>query len=141
MSTRGVATLFDTLLRWVATGMEGAGTAIIAIGALAATWMFVRGLLAGAAPQDTYQRYRVDLGRAILLGLEFLVAADIVGTVAIDPTFRNLGVLALIVLVRTALSFALEVEVNGHWPWRATDLACRARSAGVSSPDGPRAVP
>lgn len=141
MSIRSAATLFDTLLRWVATGMEGVGTAIIAIGALAATWVFLRGLLAGAAAHETYQGYRVNLGRAILLGLEFLVAADIVGTVAIDPTFRNLGVLALIVLVRTALSFALEVEVNGHWPWRATDVAFRARSAGATPPGGPRAVP
>jgi len=140
MSTRGVATLFDALLRWVATGMEGAGTAIIAIGALAATWVFVRGLLAGGAAHESYQGYRVNLGRAILLGLEFLVAADIVGTVAIDPTFKNLGVLALIVLVRTALSFALEVEVNGHWPWRTTDVAFRSAAADARPPDGPRPV-
>ncbi|HKK07679.1 MAG TPA: DUF1622 domain-containing protein, partial [Gemmatimonadota bacterium] len=73
-------------------------------------------------------------------GLEFLVAADIVGTVAIDPTFRNLGVLALIVLVRTALSFALEVEVNGHWPWRTTDVAFRSAAADARPPDGPRPV-
>ena len=57
-----------------------------------------------------------DLGRAILLGLESLAAADIIGTVAVDPTFRSLGVLGLIVLIRTFLSFALEVEIQGRWP-------------------------
>jgi uncharacterized membrane protein len=117
---------FSGLLHWTARAMEGAGTLIIALGALAATVTFLRLLLRGTPAQDAYQHYRVDLGRAILLGLEFLVAADIVGTVAIDPTFRNLGVLALIVLVRTGLSFALEVEVNGHWPWQSSQLTMRA---------------
>ena len=57
-------------------------------------------------------------GRAILLGLEFLVIADIIGTVAIEPTLQNLGVLAVIVAIRTLLSFALELEVSGRWPWQ-----------------------
>jgi len=108
---------------------------------VAANSVFVRGLLAGRSAQESYQQYRVDLGGAILLGLEFLVVADIVGTVAIDPTFRNLGVLALIVLVRTALSFAPEVEVYGHWPWRTTDLAYRTARGEPPRSDGPRAVP
>jgi hypothetical protein len=55
----------------------------------------------------------------ILLGLEFLIAGDIIGTVAISPTFQSVGVLALIVLVRTFLSFSLEVELEGRWPWQA----------------------
>ncbi len=131
------ATVFSSLLRWTARGMEATGTLIIAVGALTATVFFVRSVLARATGPVAYQQYRVDLGRAILLGLEFLLAADIVGTVAIEPTFRNLGVLALIVLVRTMLSFALEVEVNGHWPWRTSDLA-RTRGAGRPGP-GPSA--
>ena len=57
-------------------------------------------------------------GRAILLGLELLVAADIIGTVAITPSFESLGILALIVLIRTFLSFSLEVEIEGRWPWQ-----------------------
>lgn len=61
---------------------------------------------------------RADLGRAILLGLELLVIADIIGTVAIKPTFENLGVLAAIVAIRTLLSFTLELEVSGRWPWQ-----------------------
>jgi len=65
-----------------------------------------------------YQMLRADLGRAILLGLELLVIADIIGTVAIDPTLENLGVLAAIVGIRTFLSFVLELDVSGSWPWR-----------------------
>jgi uncharacterized membrane protein len=58
------------------------------------------------------------LGRSILLGLEFLVAADIIRTVAIEPTFYNVGVLALLVIIRTFLSFALGLEITGRWPWQ-----------------------
>lgn len=114
------ANFFDQLLRWTATGLEMTGTGIILLGAILATITFLRAAISHQAMPESFQKYRVNLGRAILLGLEFLVAADIVGTVAIEPTFQNLGVLALIVAVRTALSFALEVEVNGHWPWRAS---------------------
>jgi uncharacterized membrane protein len=66
----------------------------------------------------TFQRYRADVGRSILLGLEFLVAADIINTVAIDPSLESLAVLAGIVLIRTFLSFALEVEIEGQLPWQ-----------------------
>ncbi|WP_345409910.1 DUF1622 domain-containing protein [Nonomuraea salmonea] len=78
---------------------------------------------------DAYQRYRKGLGRAILLGLEFLVAADIIRTVAISPTFASVGVLAVIVLVRTFLSFSLEVELEGRWPWQQGPPAARRRQA------------
>jgi uncharacterized membrane protein len=67
---------------------------------------------------EAYECFRADLGRGILLGLEFLVAGDIIGTVAVAPTFESLGVLAVIVLIRTFLSFSLEVEIEGRWPWR-----------------------
>jgi hypothetical protein len=75
-------------------------------------------LLRSGASAELYDDYRANLGRAILLGLEFLVAADIIGTVAVDPTLENLGVLAVIVAIRTFLSFALEVEIQGRWPWQ-----------------------
>jgi hypothetical protein len=65
-----------------------------------------------------YRRYRANLGRGILLGLELLVAADIIGTVAVTPSLQNLAVLGLIVLIRTFLSFSLEVEIEGRWPWQ-----------------------
>src|SRR6266545_599095 len=65
-----------------------------------------------------YQRYRQDLGRAILLGLEVLVAADIVRTVAFTPTMDSLIVLAMIVAIRTFLSWSLALELEGRWPWQ-----------------------
>ena len=72
-----------------------------------------------AAPQDTLvAAFRSNLGRSILLGLEFLVAADIINTVAVEPTIQSLIVLAGIVLIRTFLSFSLEVEIEGRWPWQ-----------------------
>lgn len=70
-----------------------------------------------------YTSYRRQLARAILLGLEVLVAADIIATVAISPTLTSVGVLAGIVLVRTFLSFSLEVEIEGRWPWRRQGAA------------------
>jgi uncharacterized membrane protein len=97
------------------------GVVIIVIGAIIATAAFVRSL-GTRSLTDAYRLYRLSLGRGILLGLEFLVAGDIIRSVAISPSFESVGVLGLIVLVRTFLSFALEVELEGRWPWqRAAD--------------------
>ena len=68
--------------------------------------------------EDRYRRLRERLGRSLLLGLEILVAADIVRTVALEATLESVIVLGLLVLIRTFLSWALEVEVEGHWPWQ-----------------------
>ena len=97
--------------------MELVGIAVMVLGALLATGVFSSRWRRGF--DEAYRVYREHLGRAILLGLEFMVAADIIGTVAVEPTFTSLGVLALIVLIRTFLSFSLEVEINGRWPWQA----------------------
>jgi uncharacterized membrane protein len=75
-----------------------------------------------------FRGYRANLGRGILLGLELLVAADIIGTVAVTPSFQSLGVLGLIVLIRTFLSFSLEIEIEGHWPWQRREV--RAEEGG-----------
>ncbi|GAA5053185.1 putative membrane protein [Thermocatellispora tengchongensis] len=96
-----------------------AGVAAIVVGIVVATCQFGYRLLARRPAHVAYRRYRKGLGRAILLGLEFLVAGDIIRTVAISPTFAGVGVLAVIVLVRTFLSFSLEVELEGRWPWQA----------------------
>ena len=109
---------YDRIVATVARAIEIAGIAVLVTGGGLATLAFLRRLTRGRAFVDAYHAYRADLGRAILLGLEFLVAADIIGTVAIEPTFRSLGVLALIVAIRTFLSFALELEVSGRWPWQ-----------------------
>ena len=67
---------------------------------------------------DAYVQYKVRLGRALLLGLELLVAADIIRTVALEPTLPNVMILAVLVVVRTFLSWSLVVEMEGHWPWK-----------------------
>ncbi len=98
--------------------VELVGILVLVAGALLATLAFVYRLSRRATFRDAYHDLRADLGRAILLGLEFLVIADIIGTVAVEPTIHNLGVLAVIVAIRTLLSFALELEVSGRWPWQ-----------------------
>ena len=97
--------------------IEIIGIAVLIAGALMASGAFVIGWRS-LGLSKAFNDYRANLGRAILLGLEFLVAADIIATVAIDPTLESVAVLAAIVLVRTFLSFALEVEIDGKWPWR-----------------------
>jgi uncharacterized membrane protein len=96
--------------------LDALGVAAIVVGVLYATFLAARGR--SAAAEDRYRAYRQRIGRAILLGLEILVAADIIRTVAVSPTFESVGVLAIIVLVRTFLSFTLEVELDGRWPWQ-----------------------
>jgi uncharacterized membrane protein len=111
----------DTALEWIATGIEVTGVGIIVIGAAAATVVFVWGGLVTVGWPAAFHLYRANLGRGILLGLELLVAADIIGTVAVTPSFENLAILGLIVLIRTFLSFSLEVEIEGRWPWRRAE--------------------
>jgi uncharacterized membrane protein len=94
------------------------GVLILSIGSLAALYRYAAALVRHQDSLRAYQALRQELGRAILVGLEILVAADIIRSVAIDPTFQSVGVLALIVVVRTFLSWSLEVEITGAWPWR-----------------------
>ena len=107
----------DEIVEAVGKAVDVAGIVIIVGGAAGASLLFLdRTRRVGVS--DAYPIYRRSLGRAILLGLEFLVAADIVRTVAITPTFSDVGLLAAIVLIRTFLSVALQVETEGRWPWQ-----------------------
>jgi uncharacterized membrane protein len=108
----------ETVAPAVAIAIEFVAIAVFVIGAVLAFGAFFVRLTRHRSLDECYQSLRADLGRAILLGIELLVMADIIGTVAIAPSFTNLGVLAIIVLIRTFLSFALEVEVSGRFPWR-----------------------
>jgi uncharacterized membrane protein len=108
----------DMAMHAIATGIELAGVGIIVIGALVAAALYLHRGFGASGWEKAYEGFRADLGRGILLGLEFLVAADIIGTVAVAPTFQSLGVLAGIVLIRTFLSVSLEVEIEGRWPWQ-----------------------
>lgn len=99
--------------------IEALGVIIITLIALYALVIAVRQLAVRGADRDAvFQELRQRLGRGILLGLEFLIAADIIYTVAIDLTFESVGALAIIVIIRTFLSFTLEVELTGRWPWQ-----------------------
>ena len=107
---------FTDVVEIVGKVIDGAGVAAIVIGALVASFAAVAKLVRREA--SVYVPYRRALGRSILLGLELLVAADIIRTVAITPTLDSVAVLAGIVLIRTFLSFSLELEISGRWPWQ-----------------------
>jgi uncharacterized membrane protein len=107
---------FNEVVDAIGMAVDGAGVAIITVGAVYAGVVALIRLRRREA--DVYRRCRRELGRAILLGLEFLVAADILRTVATTPTLRSVAILAGIVLIRTFLSFSLEVEITGRWPWQ-----------------------
>ncbi|MBI1403545.1 MAG: DUF1622 domain-containing protein [Porphyrobacter sp.] len=106
----------------VAKLFELVGIAAIIGGALYAMLRFALAALSGRggekAGEDRVAAFRRMLGRAILTGLELLVAADIIRTVAVDPTLESVLVLGVIVIIRTFLSFSLEVEIDGRWPWQ-----------------------
>ena len=96
--------------------LDVAGVVAIVVGAIIATVIAIRSVLLRTGP--VYAPYRRFLGRSILLGLELLVAADIIKTVAVTPTLDSVVVLAIIVLIRTFLSWSLELEISGRWPWQ-----------------------
>jgi uncharacterized membrane protein len=109
---------FTSAIHWITRIVEVGGIAIILVGAAVALVKFLLHLARPGARHDAVGDFRSSLGRSILLGLEFLVAADIINTVAIEPNLDSLAVLAGIVLIRTFLSFSLEVEIEGRWPWQ-----------------------
>jgi uncharacterized membrane protein len=111
---------FREAVHWTTRGLEAVGVLVIVIGALFALYRLAAGV---AGKKDRIDCLRSDLGRSILLGLEFLVAADIIATVAIEPTLESVIVLGAIVLIRTFLSFSLEVEIEGRWPWQQARAA------------------
>jgi uncharacterized membrane protein len=112
----GLATLIAPVLKPLATGLEFFGVGVILIGVAVATAGYVRDLLS-SGQRDAYERYRANLGRGILLGLEILIGADIIATIIAPLTWESVGLLGLIVLIRTFLSFSLEAEIDGRWPW------------------------
>jgi uncharacterized membrane protein len=106
----------------IVSAFELAGVAVLVVGAVFAFVRFLYFLVRFRDTSAAYRHLRLYLGRSIIVGLEILIAADIIRSVVIDPTFANVGVLGLLVLVRTFLSWALDVEINGEWPWQRTRL-------------------
>jgi uncharacterized membrane protein len=124
---------FFEVIETVGKTIDGVGVAVIAVGALISAAGAIPRLKTGSA----YRAFREQLGRSILLGLEFLVAADIIRTVAVTPDARSVAVLGGIVLIRTFLSFSLQLEVTGYWPWqksRQEQDAAAAAAATVRAP-------
>jgi uncharacterized membrane protein len=111
---------FETYMSNTAKGFEAVGVAVLVVGVLVGFVRAGHDLLQGQHA-GAYRRLRSFVGRTILLGLEILVAADLIRTVAVDPSLANVGVLAVIVLIRTFLSFSLDVEIDGRLPWHARD--------------------
>ena len=115
----------------IGSTIDAIGVAVIAGGAVLAVILTI----AKARQEDggAYEFFRRRLGRAILLGLEFLVAADIIRTVAVTPTGESVAVLGGIVLIRTFLSFSLQLEVTGAWPWQQRSVAAADKTQGRSA--------
>jgi len=108
---------YTEIIENVVKAVEGAGAAIMVLGGLGAFVAFLRDDLDAATRNGSYKRLRRNLGRCILLGLEVLIIADIVRTIVVAPTFESVAVLGIIVVIRILLSFSLEVEIDGFWPW------------------------
>jgi uncharacterized membrane protein len=117
---------FKEIAEVVGLAIDAAGVLVIVLGLLVAMARFA---LRGRQSADAYRQLRQDIGRGILLGLELLVAADIIRTVAVTPTLEGVLILGLIILIRTFLSVALQVELEGRWPWQGHEVAGPASEA------------
>ena len=118
------------VIEGIGRAIDAIGVAVIAGGAILAVFLTI-----GRIRQEdsgAYEFFRRRLGRAILLGLEFLVAADIIRTVAVTPSAESVAVLGGIVLIRTFLSFSLQLEVTGAWPWQQRSIAAADKTQGHS---------
>jgi len=113
--------------------VEAVGAGIMVLGGLGAFIVFVPRALGGRTSQP-YEDLRRNLGRSILLGLEVLIVADIVRTIIVDPTLESVAVLGVIVVIRILLSFSLEVEIDGAWPWQQSQIGSRAEPERMKRP-------
>jgi uncharacterized membrane protein len=111
-------TSWKAMVEGIGQVMDVGGVVVIVVGVVAASALYALRTVRRQEHQSVYRSYRQAVGRAILLGLEILVAADIIRTVAASPTFRSVGVLAIIVAIRTFLSMSLQLELEGRWPWQ-----------------------
>jgi uncharacterized membrane protein len=112
---------FNDVIEKIGMTIDAAGVVVIVTGAAIA--FVVTAVRLSRRESDVYRRFRQQLGQTILLGLELLVAGDIVRTVATTPNLTSVAVLAAIVGIRTFLSFSLEVEITGRWPWQKREIA------------------
>jgi uncharacterized membrane protein len=122
---------YDDFISDVVRVVEATGAAIMVLGGLWALLAYAVAMVQPLARHGAYQQLRMRLGRVILLGLEVLIIGDIVRTIIVDPTIESVAVLGLIVVIRIVLSFSLEVEMDGTWPWSRWRLRGATREASV----------
>jgi uncharacterized membrane protein len=113
---------YEQVISQVVKVVESVGAGIMVLGGLGAFLVFASRARRAHTAHGSYDALRRNLGRSILLGLEVLIVADIVRTIIVDPTIESVAVLGVIVLIRILLSFSLEVEIDGVWPWRRSQL-------------------
>ena len=123
------AVTFTATMEYAARTFEAIGAVVLLAGLFLSAGLSVRVLRRTGNGQEAYKVLRQSFGGVILLGLEILVAADLVRTVAVEPTLDNVVILGLIVLIRTALSFSLEIEIEGVAPWRRAAMTGAGRIA------------
>ena len=111
---------FNDVIEKTGMAIDAAGVVVIVTGAAIA--FVIAAVRRSRRESDVYRRFRQQLGQTILLGLELLVAGDIVRTVAASPSLTSVAILAAIVLIRTFLSFSLEGEISGRWPWQKREI-------------------
>jgi uncharacterized membrane protein len=110
---------FNGTMDDIAKGFEAVGVGVLVVGFVLGFVQSGVAFVRDVPRSEIYTGLRSFVGRTILLSLEILIAADLIRTVAVDPSIENVSVLALIVLIRTVLSFTLDVEIEGRLPWRA----------------------
>lgn len=120
------ASLVDQGVRLVGTGLEVFGVLVFVVGIAVATGLYLR----DGFGEHTLETYKIRIGRSLLLGLEVLVAGDVVKTVAHELTFTGLGQLAGLVVIRTFLSWTLVLEIEGRWPWQKRTTAAPSATKG-----------
>jgi uncharacterized membrane protein len=125
---------YDHVISDVVQVVEAIGAAIMIVGGAWAFADYAASMLRSVEHADAYRTLRRRLGRAILLGLEVLIVGDIVRTIIVNPTVESVGVLGLIVLIRIVLSFSLEVEIDGIWPWNLWRISSTTGGGGPPSP-------
>jgi uncharacterized membrane protein len=124
-------------IRIVGIAIDAFGVAVIVAGIAWSTWIFLRRRM----QEEHYDAYKIRIGRSLLLGLEILVAADIVKTIALEPSFTSLGVLGGLVVVRTFLGWTLVLEIEGRWPWQTERHRAEAAAEDIAQPSTAAAVP
>ena len=111
----------NTIFEFVSEIIDVLGVSVIVLGIILGTFRFIKAKIKNPEDEHNFEFYREDLGRSLLLSLEFLVAADIIRSVAITPTLESVTILGIIIIIRTFLSVTMELEVSGRWPWQKCD--------------------